>query len=86
MSLTDWHRLPVGTPVVLRRPGKEPIVGNILQCSRARFQIITATELHWERWPTASYVAHDEPTQLRWIDDRWRTVTLTIREEKPCTP
>jgi hypothetical protein len=84
VSLAAWSRLEVGTPVELRIGDAEPFAGNVVSSTRTKIEIIGENrETRWVRWPTARMVTHDEPTQLRWIDDRWRTITLTIREEKP---
>ena len=85
MTLTDWHHLEVGTPVDLKVGDAAPVAGNVLSCTRAALVVVDATNTrHHVRWPAADYVTHEDPKRLQWIGPRWRTVTLTIREEPRC--
>lgn len=83
MTLADWKRIEVGTPVEVTVSGVAPFAGNVFSSTRTFLRVIGEHEIRTYRWPTAAYANCESDTRMSWTDDRWRTVTVTIRKEEP---
>lgn len=87
MTLAAWKRIEVGTPVTVAVTNTDPFAGNVLSSTRTFLRVIGEHEIRTYRWPArVSYAHFESDTRMSWIDDSWRTVTLTIRKEGPCAP
>jgi hypothetical protein len=91
VSLKAWRSIDVALPVKVTVVDGETVTGNLRLSNRISFAIACETGVRRFHWParddrvradTANGIV-SAGDSLTWIDSKDRTVTLTIRKEKP---
>lgn len=91
VTLKAWKEIDVALPVTVTVVDGETVTGNLHLSNRLVFLVTGEHETRWFFWPARDDRVRADTANgtvsagdsLTWLDSKDRTVTLTIRKEKP---